>query len=93
MKSESEKREAAKNFVEYWIQKGGEKQDTQKFWSMLLRDILDVYAPERTIDFEKRVKIGNTKYIDAYLADTKIAIEQKSSYIDLDKAEKQSDAV
>lgn len=91
MKSESEKREAAKNFVEYWIQKGGEKQDTQKFWSMLLRDILDVYAPERTIDFEKRVKIGNTKYIDAYLADTKIAIEQKSSYIDLDKAEKQSD--
>ena len=91
MISESEKAKNAREFAAFWKDRGDEKQDTQMFWVMLLRNILDVYAPERTIDFEKKVSIENTKYIDAYLADTKIAIEQKSSCVNLDKKEVQSD--
>ncbi|MBO4437856.1 MAG: class I SAM-dependent DNA methyltransferase [Spirochaetaceae bacterium] len=86
-----EQRKAAKEFAEFWKDKGDEKQYTQQFWTSLLRDICGVSSPEKVIDFEKRVKINGTKYIDGYIADTRVAIEQKGSKIDLDKAERQSD--
>ena len=81
----------AKEFADFWKDKGDEKQHTQQFWTSLLRDVYDVSSPEKVIDFEKRVKINGTKFIDGYIADTKVAIEQKGAKIGLDKAEKQSD--
>ena len=86
-----ERQKAAADFAAVWADKGDEKQHTQSFWTSLLREVYGVSAPEKTIDFEKRVKIGGTKFIDAYLADTRVAIEQKGAKIDLDKSEKQSD--
>ena len=86
-----EQAQNAKEFAEFWKDKGDEKQHTQSFWTSLLREVYGVSAPEKIIDFEKRVKIGGTKFIDAYLADTRVAIEQKGTKIDLDKPEKQSD--
>lgn len=78
-------------FIEDWTGKGDEKQHTQSFWLALLRDVLNVSMPEKVIDFEKRVKIDGTKYIDGYIGETRVAIEQKGVKIDLDKPEKQSD--
>ena len=70
------------DFITRW--KGSnEKSDTQKFWLDLLKNILDIEDPVSFIEFEKRVKIGNTKFIDAYIPKTHIIIEQKSADIDL----------
>ena len=82
---------SATRFIEDWTGKGDEKQHTQSFWLALLRDVLNVSMPEKVIDFEKRVKIDGTKYIDGYIGETRVAIEQKGVKIDLDKPEKQSD--
>lgn len=79
------------DFLRVWAEKGDEKQHTQSFWITFLRDVVGVSQPEKVIDFEKRVKIDNIKYIDAYIAETRVAIEQKGAKIDLDKPEKQSD--
>ena len=89
--TQREQKKAAKSFAEFWKDKGDERQHTQKFWNALLRDVLGVFAPDKTIDFERRVKIGGVKFIDAYLADTRVAIEQKGLRISLDRAKRQSD--
>ncbi len=86
-----EQQKAAREFAEEWKDKGDEKQHSQKFWISLLRDVLGVEKPEKYIDFEKKVKIQNTKYIDGYIPQTRVAIEQKGSKIALDKKILQGD--
>jgi len=81
----------AREFAEYWANKGDEKQESQRFWIDLLQNVIGVVDATKIIDFEKRVKIGATKYIDGYIAETKTIIEQKGAKIDLRKAERQSD--
>ena len=80
-----DKAQQAEAFAQVWAEKGDEKQHTQSFWITFLRDVVGVSQPEKVIDFEKRVKIDNIKYIDAYIAETRVAIEQKGAKIDLDK--------
>ncbi|MBR1418027.1 MAG: hypothetical protein IJ576_03575, partial [Synergistaceae bacterium] len=80
-----------RKFIDEWSGKGDEKSDTQKFWLELLRYICGVGEPEILINFEKRVELEHTSFIDAYINKTKIIIEQKSIDIDLGKAAKQSD--
>ena len=80
-----------KEFVEYWKDKGYEKGESQKFWLQLLRDVLGVENPEPFISFEDQVHLDHTSFIDAYIPETKVLIEQKSSDKDLYKAIKQSD--
>ncbi len=84
-------RKAAKEFVVKWCGRGDEKQDTQVFWTSLLRDVFGVANPEDSIQFEKRIKLGHTSFIDAYIPSTKVLIEQKSIDVDLLKPAKQSD--
>ena len=84
-------KKAAKEFAEKWLSRGDEKQDTQAFWTSLLRDVFGVSKPEDYIEFEKRIKLGHTSFIDAYIPETKVLIEQKSADTDLTKAAKQSD--
>ena len=86
-----EQQKAAREFAEEWKDKGDEKQHCQKFWISLLRDVLGVEKPEKYIDFEKKVKVQNTKFIDGYIAQTRVAIEQKGAKIDLDKKVLQAD--
>ena len=50
---EKNKRTAAKEFAEYWKDKGYEKGQSQTFWLMLLRDVLGVEHPEQIISFEE----------------------------------------
>ena len=81
-------KDAAKNFANDWYELGNEKSDTQKFWLTLLRDVFDTVQPEKIIDFEISVANG---FIDAYIAKTKVLIEQKSFGVDLTKKILQSD--
>lgn len=86
-----QQRAAAKEFATYWKNRGDEKQETQRFWIDLLRNVYDIPNPEQSIEFEVPVKLSHTSFIDGYLADTRVLIEQKGADIDLKKGYKQSD--
>ena len=82
---------AAKKFSYKWNAHGGEKQENQKFWLTLLRDIFEIENPEDFIDFEVPVEIdGKTHYADAIIKSTKVLIEQKSFGVDLNSAYEQA---
>lgn len=89
--NDTERRAAAKSFVEYWKTRGYEKGESQPFWLSLLRDIFGVAQPERYISFENKVQLSNTSFIDGFIDETKVLIEQKSSNKDLTKPIVQSD--
>lgn len=80
-----------KNFVETWKNRGYEKGETQIFWLSFLRDILKISEPEKFIQFEVPVKLKHKSFIDAFLPDSKVIIEQKSLSINLEKNQTQSD--
>ena len=81
----------AADFAKRWKDKGDEKQDSQNFWRDLLSSVFNVAHPEQKLCFEKSVSLKNTSFMDVYIPDTKVIIEQKSLGIDLEKAKKQSD--
>ena len=83
---------AAKAFAKYWEGKGYEKGESQPFWLSLLRDVFGVAEPEKFITFEDQVKLdSSTGFIDGYIAETKVMIEQKGAGKDLNKPIRQSD--
>lgn len=86
-----QQRAAAKKFLTYWAGRGDEKQETQRFWIDLLRTVLGVAEPEKAIAFELPVKLDHISYIDAYLPQTRVLIEQKGADIDLRRGYRQSD--
>lgn len=88
---ELEQKTAAKQFVQDWTGRGDEKQETQSFWLALLQRIFGIKEPEKYIKFELPVKLDNTSFIDGFIEETKVLIEQKSQDINLDKGSKQSD--
>ena len=78
-------------FVERWTNKGDEKQQSQIFWIEFLQDILGIKVPSEYIEFEDRVKLDHTSFIDGYIKQTHTMIEQKSITKSLDAKIKQSD--
>lgn len=90
--TETDKKNAAKAFAEYWKDKGYEKGESQPFWLSLLRDIFGVEHPEQFIHFEEHVKIDRKNgFIDGVISSTKVLIEQKSREKDLRKPIQQAD--
>ncbi len=89
--TQNEMQAAARDFAAQWLGRGDEKQETQRFWIGLLGEVLGIRNPASYIEFEKRVKLSHTSYIDAYIPETKVLIEQKGLKIDLKKAYEQSD--
>lgn len=85
--TDTEKREAARQFYQRWVNKGREDEDARSYWIEFLQNILGVENTTERIDFEKKVigPDGNTKRIDVYIPETKVLIEQKSLGIDLSK--------
>ncbi len=81
----------AQLFAQRWAGRGDEKQDTHNFWHDLLLSVYGVSNPATVIQFEKRVHLTHTSYIDGYIATSKVLIEQKGMKIDLNKKERQSD--
>ncbi len=89
-----EQREAARQFYYTWNGRGDEKSDCQSFWVNLLSDVLGMEDVANRVMFEKRVIVdGQTKYIDAYIPESRVLIEQKSLTKDLDKEEPQSGGI
>lgn len=90
--TEKEQKQAAKEFAEFWKDKGYEKGQSQTFWLQLLSQVYDVERPEKYIEFEDQVHIDkSTGFINGYIPTTKILIEQKSIDKDLRKGIRQSD--
>lgn len=87
----AEQRAAAKQFSKDWTGRGDEKQETQAFWLSLLQKVFGVAEPEKFIDFEVRVKLDHTSFIDGLISETRVLIEQKGQDVDLSKGYKQSD--
>ncbi|MBQ1836330.1 MAG: methylase, partial [Paludibacteraceae bacterium] len=84
-------KQLAADFAKQWKGKGDEKQETQRFWIQLLSEVLGVTDATNRIEFEKRVQLSHTSFIDAYIPETKVLIEQKSADINLHKQYRQSD--
>ena len=96
MISDREQRIAAAKFAADWLPHnlGDEKQHTHNFWLSLLSDVFGVEgAYRRYIDFERKVSLpgGKWGYIDGYIPDTRVLIEQKSRGKRLDEKILQSD--
>ena len=79
-----EQKKAAEKFAQDWSGRGDEKQNTQSYWNQLLRTVYGVEMPEQYIAYEKPVAKG---FIDGYIADTRVMIEQKGISLDLDVKE------
>lgn len=89
--TDAQQKAAAKQFVKDWTDHGDEKQETQRFWIALLQNVFGVEQATNAIEFEVPVKLSHTSFIDGYLKDTNVLIEQKGADIDLRKGYKQSD--
>lgn len=96
--NDTEQRAAAKQFALDWQGRGDEKQETQAFWLALLQKVFDVKEPEKYISFERRVEVDDPKtgkstikFIDGYIPQTRVLIEQKGQDVDLHKGYRQSD--
>lgn len=94
--TDAQQREAARQFANKWRNGGDEKQDCHTFWLGLLQNVLGVENAIDYVSFEKPVKLIeadgriHTRYIDAYIPDVKVLIEQKGSEHRLDVKEHQS---
>ena len=87
-----DQKKAAKEFSAYWANKGYEKGESQPFWMSLLHNVFGVEHPEQYIEFENQVHlVKSTGFIDGYIPDTKVMIEQKSRGKNLNQAILQSD--
>ncbi len=89
--SSVQQRNALNKFIETWHDKGDEKRDCQLFWMSLFKNVLGIDNAEERLKFEKPVQLDHQSYIDVYIPETKVLIEQKSAHVDLTKAQKQSD--
>ena len=93
MRSDVEIRKSAKEFSQRWKNKGYEKGESQTFWLSLLNEVYGVEYPSEFITFEDQVKdmMDHTAFLDGYISQTKVLIEQKSIKVDLNKGIRQSD--
>ena len=79
-------KQAARKFVEYWtFQRGSEKGEDQQFWNSLLRDVLGLTDVEQHIKYQVPVQLKDTtKFLDAWIPETRVLIEHKSRGVNLD---------
>lgn len=86
-----EQKRQAREFVKRWENRGNERQDSQSFWIDLLQSVFGLEKPTDYIRFEDKVVLDHASFIDAYIDQTNVMIEQKGATKDLNKAIKQSD--
>jgi hypothetical protein len=95
MATNTTQKQAAKQFVQDWSEKGYEKGETSRFWIALLQNVYGIQDATKFMEFELPVKTilkeKGSDYIDGYIPSTKVLIEQKGSKVDLSEKRKQSD--
>lgn len=90
----SEKREAGRQFYQKWVGKGKEDEDDRSYWLDILQRIMGADDATDRVEFQKKVIVdGHTKRIDGYIPETKVIIEQKSLGFSLDKKTRQSGGI
>ena len=72
-------RQAARKFREYWtLAPGRETGEDQQFWNSLLGEVLGVEDVKSRIKYQLPVPMrGTTKYLDAWIPETRVLIEHK----------------
>ena len=84
--TDTERREAARQFINKWNGKGKEDEDARSYWIDILVNVLGMDHVTDRVQFEKKVAGDKSKKrIDVYIPETNVLIEQKSLGIDLDK--------
>ena len=83
-------KKSRKEFVKTWTGRGYEKGETQQFWLSLLTNILG-YEHNDTVLFEHHTSTGG--FIDVWIRQSDVMIEQKGIEIDLDKPEPRQGAL
>lgn len=93
--TDAERREAARQFYQKWVNRGKEDEDDRSYWIDFLQDVMGIDHVTDRIEFQKKVvgPDGNTKRIDAYIPETRVLIEQKSLNIDLAKPQQGHDGM
>ncbi len=91
MSIEKRQQQEAGAFAARWEGKGYEKGESQRFWLDLLGNVLGVEKPTEYVEFEDRVQLDQTSFIDVMVPATHVMIEQKSLGKDLRKPIRQSD--
>lgn len=81
----TDRKRAAAAFAKRWEGRGYEKGETASFWNDFLQEVAGIEHVSDVCRFEHRVREGG--FIDAWLPDQGVLIEQKSSGVDLDKPE------
>ena len=86
MKNDVRQRQAAKKFVEYWtFQRGSEKGEDQQYWNALLGEVLGMEDVKSHVQYQVPVPMkGTTKFLDAWIPETRVLIEHKSRGVNLD---------
>ena len=86
MKNDVQQRQAAKKFVEYWMfQRGSEKGEDQQFWNSLLGEVMGVADVKSRIKYQVPIQLKDTtKFLDAWIPETRVLIEHKSRGVNLD---------
>ena len=89
----TDRKRAAREFIDRWSGRGNEKQDSQSFWLDLLQTVYGIEKPTEYISVEDSVSnmMDSTSYIDGYIEKTNVLIEQKGQHRDLNKGIRQSD--
>lgn len=78
-------KQAARNFVDRWTsRRGSEKGEDQQFWNSLLGEVLDMEDVVSRVQYQVPVPMkGTTKFLDAWIPETRVLIEQKSRGVNL----------
>ena len=84
-----ESKEAAKKFRECWLlSTDSEVGGYQKYWISLLGDVLGEKDVLSRISFQLPVPMaGTTKFLDAWIPETKVLIEHKKRGVKLDASQ------
>ena len=69
------RKKAAKEFADFWKNKGDERQETARFWIGLLCNVLGMENPAERIEFEKKVQLRHTSFIDAYIPELDTSVK------------------
>ena len=79
-------KQAARKFVEHWtFRRGSEKGEDQQFWNSLLGKVLGIEDVKSQVQYQVPVPMkGATKFLYAWIPETRVLIEHKSRGINLE---------
>lgn len=81
----ADRKKTAAEFASRWEGRGYEKGETASFWTDFLVNVMGMEHPGDECRFEQRVRGGG--FIDVWLPEQGVLIEQKSSGVNLDRPE------